>query len=374
MASKRSPLPVRCLAASFAAVGSLLLCTMGVSHAAQPAPPPALAGRAAAQRAAHARAMTRVTLVLKWVPQAQFAGYYVALKKGYYANEGLDVRIQPGGPDIVPESVVENGGATFGLDWLPSLLTQRDHGQDLVNVAQIFQTTGMRLIAFKSSGIKSPADFRGKKIGVWYSGNQYQFLAWMAKLGYNPAKDMTVIHQSFSMDLFLSHKLDLASAMTYNELGVVLESGVKLNQLVIFDYGKAGVSMLEDGIFARASYLKAHRDVAVRFLKASIMGWQDVVRDPVYAGRLAFSYSPAGASTLAHQIYMAREVVKLMWWGPARTHGIGYMDPVAFKRTAQLSLRYGLIHKMPTGAYDQSYWVQAVKELAAHHLLMRSGI
>jgi NitT/TauT family transport system substrate-binding protein len=132
--------------------------------------------------------------------------------------------------------------------------------------------------------------------------------------------------------------------------------------------------MLEDGIFARASYLKAHRDVAVRFLKASIMGWQDVVRDPVYAGRLAFSYSPAGASTLAHQIYMAREVDKLMWWGPARTHGIGYMDPLAFKRTARLSLRYGLIHKMPSGAYDQPYWVEAVKELAAQHLLMRSGM
>ena len=137
MASKRSPLPLCRLAASLAAVGSLLLCTVGVSHAAQPAPPPALArvspasggaNRAAAQRAAHARAMTRVTLVLKWVPQAQFAGYYVALKKGCYAREGLDVRIQPGGPDIVPESVVENGEATFGIDWLPSLLTQRDHG------------------------------------------------------------------------------------------------------------------------------------------------------------------------------------------------------------------------------------------------------
>lgn len=344
------------IAASLCVVASLLGASAGISQA--------------ARSAGHTRALTKVTIVLKWVPQAQFAGYFVALQKGYYKQFGLDVTIQPGGPDIVPEQVVANGAATFGTGWLPALLTQRDHGQDLVNIAQIFQTTGMRLIAFKSSGITSTKDFKGKKIGVWYSGNQYQFLAWMNKLHYNPATDMTVIHQSFSMDLFLSHKLDLASAMTYNELGVVLESGVKLNQLTIFDYGKAGVSMLEDGIYARSSYLKTHADVARRFLEASILGWQDVVRDPVYAGKLSFAHSPAGASTEFHQIYMAKEVDKLMWWGPAKTHGIGYMDPAAFNRTAVLSLRYGVIKKMPSGAYDQSYWQAAVKDLAARHLLM----
>ncbi len=338
------------VAASLCAVAGVLLCTVGVGQAAQPA--------------AHARTLTKVSLVLKWVPQAQFAGYFVALKKGYYAQQGLDVTIQPGGPDIVPEQVVESGQANFGLDWLPSLLAQRDHGQNLVNIAQIYQTTGMRLITFKSTGITSVQQFKGKKIGVWFSGNQYQFLAWMAKVGLDPNKDMTVIHQGFDMNLFLSHKLDMASAMTYNELGVVLESGVKLSQLNVFDYGAAGVSMLEDGLYARADYLKTHRDVAVRFLRASIMGWRDVIKDPVAAGKLVFNdYSPAGASTELHQIYMAKEVVKLIWWGPAKTHGIGYMDPVAFNRTAQLSLRYGVIKKMPSGAYDQSYWSQAVKGL-----------
>ena len=341
--------PLRRAAVSLAAVACVLVSSVGVGHAAQPA--------------AHTRAMTKVSLVLKWVPQAQFAGYFVALKKGYFAKEGLDVTIQPGGPDIVPEQVVESGQATFGLDWLPSLLAQRDHGQDLVNIAQIYQTTGMRLIAFKSSHITSVQDFKGKKIGVWFSGNQYQFLAWMAKVHLDPNKDMTVIHQGFDMNLFLSHKLDMASAMTYNELGVVLESGVKMSQLTVFDYGKAGVSMLEDGLYARGDYLKTHRDVAVRFLRASIMGWRDVVKDPTAAGKLTFTYSPAGASTQFHQIYMAQQVAKLVWWGPAITHGIGYMDPVAFNRTAELSMRYGVIKKMPSGAYDQSYWAQAIKGL-----------
>src|SRR2546423_6557845 len=141
MTRKRSPRSMCRLAASLVAVGSLLLCAMGVSHAAQPA--------------GQARAMTRVTLVLKWVPQAQFAGYYIALKKGYYAREGLDVRIQPGGPDIVPESVVENGGGTFCLDLLPPLFAQREHGPEVVPLAPIFSTASSSLIVVKNARIKN---------------------------------------------------------------------------------------------------------------------------------------------------------------------------------------------------------------------------
>jgi len=355
-ATHRGGRSIRRLALSLCVTAGLLVTAQATAQAAHPS--------------VRSRALTPVALVLKWVPQAQFAGYYVALNKGYYAQMGLDVKVQPGGPDIVPEQVVESGAADFGLDWLPSLLTQRDHGQDLVNIAQIYQTTGMRLVAFKTSGIRSTADFKGKRIGVWYSGNQYQFLAWMAKLGYNPNRDMTVIHQGFEVNTFLSHQLDVASAMTYNELGVILESGVKMSQLNVFDYGAAGVSMLEDGIYARSGYLKAHRDVAVRFLEASIMGWQDVVRDPVAAGKIVKTYDTAGQMNLAHQIYMAREVNKLIMFGPAKAKGIGYMDPMAFTRTAQLSMRYGVITKMPGGAYDQSYWQAAAAALSAKHLLM----
>ena len=352
----RSTGSLRRLAAGVVLVSSMLASTADVGVAAQPA--------------GHTRAMTKVSIVLKWVTQAQFAGYFVALKKGYYAKEGLDVTIQPGGPDILPEQVVEKGTATFGLDWLPSLLIQREHGQDLVNIAQFYQTTGMRLITYKTSGIKSPKDFKGKKIGVWQFGTKYQFLAWMAKLGYNPDKDMTVIHQGFEMNTFLAHKMDLASAMTYNELGVVLESGVKMSQLNVFDYGQAGVSMLEDGLYARGDYLKAHPDVAVKFLKASILGWQDVVKDPAGAAQIVVDADQSGQAKLAHQAYMAKEVVKLLWWGHAKTYGIGYMDPAAYQRTVKQALQFGVIKKTPSGAYTQTYWKQAIAALAKDKSLM----
>jgi NitT/TauT family transport system substrate-binding protein len=321
-------------------------------------------GRAQSVTAApRARALTPVKLILKWVTQAQFAGYFVALKKGYYAKEGLDVHIQSPGPNLAPESVVENGGADFGIDWMPSLLTQRDHGQDLVNIAQIFQTTGMRLIAFKSSHINSPADFAGKKVGVWFYGNQYQFFAWMTKLGIDPTKKFTVYHQQFEMNTFLTHKIDVASAMTYNELGVVLDSGVKLSDLNVWDYGKEGVSMLEDGIFAKRSFLNKNSDLTVRFLRASIMGWQDVVKNPAAAGKIVYDYDTLKAATLHHEVYMATEVDKLINFGPAVKQGIGYMDPAAFKRTANNCVAQKVISKYPTGAYDQSYWKKAMSSM-----------
>ena len=322
-------------------------------------------GSASAAPATHrAHAMTPVRLILKWVTQAQFAGYYVALKKGYYAKEGLDVHIQPAGPNVAPETLVENGGADIGIDWMPSLLTQRDNGQNIVNIAQIFQTTGMRLIAFKSEHLMGPQDFKGKKVGVWFYGNQYQFFAWMHKLGIDPAKaGFTVYHQQFEMQTFLRHQIDVASAMTYNELGVVLESGVKLSDLTVWDYGKQGVSMLEDGLFARADYLAKNRDTTVKFLRASIRGWQDVLKDPAGAGKIVYDYDTLKAATLAHEIYMAKEVAKLINFGPAIQKGIGYMDPVAFDRTAQQCVQQAVIKKAPSGAYDQSFWQAAISTL-----------
>lgn len=322
-----------------------------------------IGGNFAPARAAHTRGLTHISLVLKWLPQAQFAGYYVALKKGYYAKEGLDLSIQPGGPTIVPEQVVSNGGADFGIDWLPSLLAEREHGENLVNIAQIYQATGMRLISFKSQHITSFADLKGKTVGVWWAGNQYQFLACMNKIGINPDTQMKVIHQGFDMNGFLNHSQDASSAMTYNEIGVVLEAGVKMSQLNVLDYNQCGVSMLEDGLYARADWLAKNGDLAVRFLRASIRGWQDVVKDPVAAGKIVYSYDTSGVMKLNHQIFMAQQVVPLIMYGPAKTKGIGYMDPVAFNRTATLSLRYKVITKMPVGAYDQSYWKKAITTL-----------
>ena len=124
-----------------------------------------------------------LTLQLKWVTQAQFAGYYVAKDKGFYDDEKLDVTIKPGGPDIAPTQVLAGGGADVTVEWMPAALAAREKGLPIVNIAQPFKSSGMMLTCLKESGITDPkTDFKGKTLGVWFFGNEYPFLSWMNHL------------------------------------------------------------------------------------------------------------------------------------------------------------------------------------------------
>ena len=124
-----------------------------------------------------------VVLQLKWLPDSQFAGYFVADAKGFYRNAGLAVTIKPGGPDLDPTPVLAKGDADVAVDWMPAALANRERGAPVVNFAQIFQRSGMQLTCRRDSGVRRPADLKGKTLAVWFAGNQYPFLAWMAKLG-----------------------------------------------------------------------------------------------------------------------------------------------------------------------------------------------
>ena len=223
--------------------------------------------------------LTKVKLQIKWLDQAQFAGYYVAVDKGYFRDMGLDVQILPGGPDVVPSQKVLTGAADIGIDWVGSLLANRDKGQPLVDIGQFYQASGMLLVSKKSANIKTPADLKGKKVGVWSGGNEFEFRALMDKYKLDNSidnnKDMTVIKQGFDMDAFLNGQLDAASAMTYNEYQVVLEAGVKPEDLNVINYTTEGVGMLEDHVFVTEDTLKNKKDMLVKFMAAAQHGWQD---------------------------------------------------------------------------------------------------
>lgn len=306
------------------------------------------------------RKLVNVTLQLKSAAQAQFAGYFVALDKGFYRQQGLSVTIRPGADSIVPERVVASGSAQFGVDWLTALLVARENGVAIVNIAQIFQASGMRLVTFRSSHINSIKDFKRHTIGVWKSGNEYAFYALMYKDHlWPPSHYMTISPQPFTMTPFLNHTLDVAHAMSYDGLGIVLESGIKKSQLKIFDYNKLGVSVLEDGIFSTPSYLHSHAGIAAKFLRASIKGWQWAVAHPTLAGQISFRHTPGLPGGEYQQIYMARQVASLIQYGPGLHHSIGYMDPASFHRTWSILLNAHVIDHPPRNAYNQSYWSAA---------------
>src|SRR3989442_9594392 len=153
-------------------------------------------GAAARSQLATSTKATKVTLQLKWVTQAQFAGYYAAKAKGFYTRAGLDVNIKVGGPTITPEQVVLGNQADFGIDWVPSLLSFRDTGKKIVDIAQVFSRSGMTELTWKDSGITSIKQMRGKKVGVWCCGNEYELYAALVKNGMDPKNksDVTIVN------------------------------------------------------------------------------------------------------------------------------------------------------------------------------------
>jgi len=271
------------------------------------------AAAALALTATAAQAADKVTLQLKWVTQAQFAGYYVAKDKGFYDEEGLDVEIKAGGPDISPPQVIAGGGADVVLDWMPSALASREKGLALVNIAQPFKSSGMMLTCRKDTGITSPADFKGKTLGVWFFGNEYPFLSWMSQLGIpteGGADGVTVLKQGFNVDPILNKQADCVSTMTYNEYWQIIDAGLTPDDLIVFKYEDQGVStleyVLEDNLNDPAFVEKM-----VKFVRASMKGWKYAEANPNEAADIVLENDETGAQTEEHQQRMMGEIAKL---------------------------------------------------------------
>ena len=300
-----------------------------------------------------AQAADDVTLQLKWVTQAQFAGYYVAKAKGFYEEEDLNVTILPGGPDIAPTQVMAGGGADVMVDWMPSALAAREKGLPLVNIAQPFASSGLMLTCLADSGIKEPKDFADKTLGVWFFGNEYPFLSWMSQLGFatdGSAGGVTVLKQGFNVDPLLQKQAACVSTMTYNEYWQVIDAGITPEQLVTFKYQDMGVATLEDGLYVLEEKLAdpAFEDKLVRFVRASMKGWKYAEANPDEAAMIVLENDETGAQTEAHQKRMMGEIAKL-------TAGSnGALDVAAAEKTVASLLAGGsdpVITKAPEGAW-----------------------
>jgi NitT/TauT family transport system substrate-binding protein len=281
-----------------------------------------------------AQAADKVTLELKWVTQAQFAGYYVAKAKGYYTDAGLDVTINPSGTDVTPVQTLAAGGADVIIDWLADALSAREKGVQLVNIAQPYKNSGLWMTCRKDMGVTSTADFKGKTLGVWFGGNEYPFYAWMAKLGDGTdggANGVTVLKQGFDVNPLLQKQAACVSTMSYNEYGQVLDGGLKPDQLTVFNYRDEGVGMLEDGLYVLEDKLKdpAFQDKMVRFVTASMKGWHYAVAHPDEAAQIVVDADDSGAATLDHQKFMMAGVAKLVDPGTGALNADDYKESVA---------------------------------------------
>lgn len=283
-----------------------------------------------------------LTLQLQWVAQAQFSGYYAALDQGYFADEGLDVTLLEGGPDIVPQDVLAAGDVDYAVAWVPKVLGSIEQGAEITNIAQIFERSATLQISFVDQDITSVADFAGKRVGSWGYGNEWEVFAGMQQAGVE-LEDITLIQQAFDMNGFLSGDIDAAQAMTYNEYAQVLETInpdtgelIQPEELNVIDWNEEGTGMLQDAIWSSSERLENDSEfgeVTVRFLKAVVRGWAFARDNPEEAAAIV----AAAGSTLgeSHQLWMANEVNRVIW---PSTNGVGYIDPGDWERTVTIAL------------------------------------
>ncbi|WP_426323808.1 ABC transporter substrate-binding protein [Microbacterium sp. E-13] len=326
--------------------------------------------------------LTSIKLQLQWLPQAQFAGYYVAQEKGYFEDEGFDeVEIVPSGGDIVPQDALVAGDVDFAIAWVPKVLgTLEATGVELTDIAQVFQKSGTTQVSWKGDGITSVADFEGKRIGSWGFGNEWEIFAAMAAEGLD-STTVSITTQDFSMNALLDRDVDAAQAMTYNEWAQILEvvnpATGELYQPEDFDvisYEETDGAMLQDAIWADTQRLEdepAYADAAVRFLKAITKGWIFARDNPEEAADIVYGIAtspgvdafPVGP---VHQQWQMNEVNKLIWTGA----DFGLVDKAAWDKTVKGALSaknqddLELITTEPAdSAYSNEYIEKALAEL-----------
>jgi NitT/TauT family transport system substrate-binding protein len=330
-----------------AAAGMMLAACGGGSSSTESSP--AAPETSAAESSASAPAdetcaeLMPVNLQLQWFVQAQFGGYYAAKDKGFYEEQCLDVNILEGGVDIVPQTQLAQGAADYAIAWVPKALASREQGAGIVDVAQVFQRSGTLQVSWADSGITGPADLKGKKVGNWGFGNEYELFAGLTQAGLNPGKDVELVQQQFDMQALLNREIDAAQAMTYNEYAQVLEAVnpdtgelYKPEDFSVINWNDVGTAMYQDAIWASEERLadSAYQDMTQKFVTASLKGWI-YCRDNAQecADIITANGSKLGAS---HQLWMMNEINKLIWPSPL---GVGVIDPALWDQSVAIALQ-----------------------------------
>jgi NitT/TauT family transport system substrate-binding protein len=289
-------------------------------------------------------APVRVSFIPQWIPQAQFAGYYVAYEKGFYRQHGLDVKILRGGPEWPASDMLAQGRVDFGTMFLATGIEKRAQGVKLVNLAQIVQRSALMLVAKKAQGILKPADINGKKVGLWGDEFRLQPRAFFHKYHLKVRE----VPQSATLNLFLRDGVEVASAMWYNEYHQLLNAGVNPGELTIFFMADYGMNFPEDGIYCREVMLQRHPERCRAFVAASLEGWRYAFAHPEEALDIVMQYARAAnvATNRAHQQWMLARMQDIIQ-PPRWDRPMGTLTAEAYMRVAGVLKDNGLIAQIP---------------------------
>ncbi|HNR28026.1 MAG TPA: ABC transporter substrate-binding protein [Bacteroidales bacterium] len=214
-------------------------------------------------------------LLLHWYPQAQFAGYYYALEKGFYKDADLDIQIIYGTVTTPSSQILKSGDFDFATLWLSTAMQLKASKVPLQLLAQTNQSSALMLVSHKGRGVDRLEDFAGKKIGIWSGDFELQPLSLLSRNNIN----MQVIIINNSINLFLRGAIDVCMAMWYNEYHEILSAGLREEDLNIFRMSDYGMNFPEDGIYVHEKLAWNRPGVCKKFVEASLRGWMAAFED-----------------------------------------------------------------------------------------------
>lgn len=300
------------------------------------------------------------SLRLEWFLQGQFAGPIVAHEKGYYEEEGLDFTLRAAGPDIKPAVMVATGADSFGLGHPNQIVSGRANGAPLVMIAQFGQTSASTYIARKDSGIKSIEDMSGRSVGLWFGGDEQEFMAMLKRAGVNQS-DVKIISQGYDIISWLNKDYDVMQVTRYNELLQVYRQGYEEEDLVFIE-PKAEDTMASNGLFTTEKLIKEHPERVQAVVNATLRGWKDAIANPEEAAEIVVKHNPE--LNKQEQIEQIEAMGSMFCVGPTLQGEFGKSRLQSYEVAQRILFNGGLIDKeidLDT-AFTNQFWESAPSE------------
>ncbi len=282
----------------------------------------------------------KVTVQLSWFHDPEFSGFYTAIEKGFYAEEGLDVTLKAGGPDVDPIKEIMADQAQFGIVPANAIIKARSNGQDLVAISSIYQANPFLIMTLKNSGIKTPKDLEGKRISIQspdnFTDQDTLLLSMLKRMNVDQSTiQFVATDEWYGADELTKGKADAAAAFLTNQPVQAKLQGVEVDTMLYSDYG---IPFYANLISTSGNLIKNKPDLVQKFVRATLRGYQYAIEHPEEAAGFTHKYNESGNTD--YDTAAIKAMIPLIDTGATP---IGWMDAAPWQSTSDIMFEFKLI-------------------------------